>query len=418
MNRAHGAALAVAALLVLAGCAGSPPGSVAAEDGGTSATDRTEQPSTPESTPMPAQNETNVSDDRVELPPGVTLDGVVNASALIEAHREALTRSGYSFVLETNLSSTFAGGVEQWAVQNGTVAAGLSPFRLRTVSRVLFENESASPPTTVSDAWGNESTVVARTQRGNLTQVQQVDRRVGGFSTGQGGAGPGGGPGMGPGSAPSVDALVTQTAVLETVLRSGRFEVTDVRQDGNLTLVTLTATAFDDAALGPGRNVTAFEASLLVDEEGRVRSMTYTLAFENGDDPAIRYRYRLTDVGQVTVEKPEWVAGAFEPVSTSVSMQTVEDNALRLANEGDEALPAGSTIRLRHDGSTVTFQLDDALRPGQAVFLYVDADGTPRLATGQPPSDARRLDGSYEVVVQTPGGRVVFQGQVTIQQNQ
>lgn len=420
MERTQAATLVAAVLVVLAGCAGGPPGSVASGGGDDAAP--AAQAGTPEGNETTADGnesggENATADGRVELPPGVSLDGVTNASALVEAHRQALARSGYSFVLRSNLSSAFAGGVDQWVVLNGTVAAGLSPFRLRSVSRVTLGNGTADradrtdQPVSVSDAWGNESAVVVRSSRDDLTQVQRVDRSAtGGFGPGPDGpAGPGGAT-----DARGFDGLLTQASVVETVLRSATFEVTDVSQVENLTMVTLNATEFDEGSLGSDRNVSTFRASLVVDEDGRVHSLDYLVSFEDAEGPAVRYRYRLTDVGDAEVRQPSWVDRAFEPVRTNVSMETVGDRAIRLANDGDGTLPAGSTVRLRHDGETMTFQLDRALRPGEAVFLSVDATGEMRLATDGPPADASPLSGDYRVVVRSPGGQVVFQGQIAI----
>lgn len=418
MKRTQAATLVAAVLVVLAGCAGGPPGSVASGGGDDAAP--AAQAGTPEDDETTADGndsggENATADGRVELPPGVSLEGVTNASALVEAHRQALARSGYSFVLRTNLSSAFAGGVDQWVVLNGTVAPGLSPFRLRSVSRVSLGNRTtgqADQPASTSDAWGNESAVVVRSSRDNLTQVQRVDRSAtGGFGPGPDGpAGPGGAT-----DARGFDGLLTQASVVETVLGSATFEVTDVSQVDNLTMVTLNATEFDEGSLGPDRNVSTFRASLVVDEDGRVHSLDYLVSFEDAEGPAVRYRYRLTDVGDAEVRQPSWVDRAFEPVRTNVSMETVGDGAIRLANDGDGTLPAGSTVRLRHDGETMTFQLDRALRPGEAVFLSVDAAGEMRLTTDGPPEDASPLSGDYRVVVRSPGGQVVFQGQLSIQ---
>ncbi|WP_135828036.1 hypothetical protein [Halorussus halobius] len=324
-------ALPVAALLVLAGCTGtglSPPARQ------TNATETTvpetsfEPPDDPVTSGAPgettagdapgdatatdppggttaASNATTASDANT-LPPGTNGSGVEDADALVTAHRTALNDTGFAFRFSANVS---VGPSVQWTVQRGGVERGLSPLVVHSTSLRRLDDDTTEVRT---DLWANATDVAVR-YRG----ADEADRRRYNRS----------------GEAveaydetwdhlprADLDSQVTQTWLVELALTVGDFRLARTeRRDGRL-FATLRATESVAAA-----NYTDLNATLTVDGQGRVHAAELAASAEGGDETRLRYEFELTDVGDVTVERPAWVEDA--PRANATATEANESSA-------------------------------------------------------------------------------------------
>lgn len=79
-----------------------------------------------------------------DLPPGVTADGVTNATAPVEAHRTTLAETGYT-ILTRSSSDAPAFGFETEGQSVVTVGPGHTPFRSTATARLSPGNDGTIP---------------------------------------------------------------------------------------------------------------------------------------------------------------------------------------------------------------------------------------------------------------------------------
>jgi hypothetical protein len=250
-------ALAVAAVLVLAGCGAL---------GGPSPTaTRTPTPTgTPDAGAVPG-----VSDGRLADP-----------GALLSAHEAALVETGFESDFRVNATERFRGEVYDASSRQRTlVEPGADEYAFRTTraTGVRF------------DTWGNRSVSVTRGQAGETVRYQ-----VGG-STGT--------------------EVLTNRAGLRSFLTATGFEVRGVEARSNRTLVTLVSTGTPDPVSSPGvvpENATdlrEYEVRVVVDTDGRVLSFRATAEYTiDGEEGSMTVTYGVIRLDRPAVDRPDWVA--------------------------------------------------------------------------------------------------------------
>lgn len=338
-------ALPVAALLVLAGCTGtgiSPPvqSTNATETTVPEATPDAEQTSEPGTTDAPADatatdaparvttaasgRTTTTASDAHTLPPGTNGSGVADADALVAAHRESLNRTSFAFQFSANVS---VGPAVQWTVQRGSVERGLSPLAIHSTSLRRFDDDTTEVGT---DLWANATDVVVRYRGEGDADLRRYNRS---------------------GEAveaydetwdhlprADLDSQVTQGWLVELALTVGDYRLARTeRRDGRL-FATFRATESVAAA-----DYTDLNATVVVDGEGRVHAAELAASAEGADETHLRYEFELTDVGDATVERPDWVdeapsANATAPDATATD--AAEANATTTAS-GEAAITSG-----------------------------------------------------------------------------
>jgi len=264
MDRRTAAVFALAVLTALAGCNTGDTGG------------------TPTLTPVPVTEPAADSVDGVSLPAGVTSAGLADSAAFWVGTDRALAETGY--VAEVWINGTAAG--------NASGVDPPAPGRVHRVARV----EPGGVPTALSASrrvdgierrwtqWANDSWAVVRPARfgGIVARPVRAER-------------------------------VTNPAVTESVRRLvalGDWEVSTRRTEG-ATRVVLRATE----VRGVGRDdvfhdVTAYRGRLVLDERGRLRSVSVRVDTDGG--LTYRLSYDLRRVGNVSVGRPVWAQAAIE----------------------------------------------------------------------------------------------------------
>lgn len=246
-------AVVVALLLVLAGCSlpANLPGSGSSP------------------TPTPAG----------EGPPGVEEGRLADGQALLEAHNRTVLSTGFESDFHVNGTTTFQGEVVELEQRQQTVVEpGAAEYRFSFTKNV---------PATRSDVWGNSTMQASRAQSNAGTAYN---------------SGP-----------PTRPRQLSATQTLGTVILGRNFSVTSVDSSNGTDLYTLR-----QEGGGPGfhlpenaTNVSNYNATLLVDRKGRIRtfeaSANYTV---DGQPGSMSIRYRLVRVGGIDVERPDWVPRA------------------------------------------------------------------------------------------------------------
>jgi hypothetical protein len=206
-------------------------------------------------------------------PPGVDLDGVSNASALLVAHRRSLVDAGFVLAATTTVRSPTGPNVT--ASHRVRAAPDLAAHR-HDVTRHLGNR------TVVERRW-TDGDGTARRVLENGTVVARGD---------YGGA----------------DArTLARTPRLRWFLRRADFEVTAVRVRPAETRFVLEA----DGPLDDGRG--HLSVTFVVTGEGRIESLVATATRPaDGGVTVESYAYRLVRSGGVTVDRPAWAAAEGE----------------------------------------------------------------------------------------------------------
>lgn len=220
--------------------------------------------------------------DDDELPPGVTGDGVEDADALAAAHAETLTAEPFDAELTLDASFENAGGTENITIAQRSRMSDDGSFR--------FEVDEDAPGGTVTQTgWSNGTVGVTKVDRGEETRYLRFD--------------PDG-----------AEGHLTDERTLYAYLASGDYEPTSATESDGRTLVTLTADEYvDTGEFGvPEANVSAFEATAVVDLDGRIHSLELSMTYvdQSGTETTIDVTYDSDRRDSVTVERPDWVEDA------------------------------------------------------------------------------------------------------------
>lgn len=270
-------AVAVAVLVVLSGCAGGvgsddPLGSAGSTTNATAAAGASTSPAS-----------ASAVADR-DLPPGVTSDGISNATALAQTSRRGLVESGYVAGFRLRSQVQMGGRTRNLSLaQREVVGPGAARY-LFQVQRRTGGAESRM------DAWSNGSTSLLRQERGGNVSYRSIDgeRLRGQFGAGQ---------------------LITQ------YVGAGDYELTEVNRTANGTFLTLRATEYvkrPTAQMPAPENVTSFRGIAVVDGQGRLRYLDARMAYAGPNDGSavLRIRFRVRELGAVRVDRPAWVGKA------------------------------------------------------------------------------------------------------------
>lgn len=110
-----------------------------------------------------------------------------------------------------------------------------------------------------------------------------------------------------PGAAQLVPSSYSGAGYLDQFGGAANFTPTGVRTVDGEPLVVLRADG-SNATAAPAANVTDYEATMLVDEHGVVRSVTVeATSRRNGQQLRANYSLNVSDVGETTVEAPAWL---------------------------------------------------------------------------------------------------------------
>lgn len=265
--------LAVALLLVTAGCGGLGGSSGTATPDGAAGT-ATDAGGT--GTAPGAGGDLSV--------PGVENGRLTDPSALADAHRRALTNDSFESRLRSNLSqrvptsSNSTQVVETTIVQRVVAEPGARPYRYRRTDRatgVTFQ------------AWGNDSVQAVR----GIQNDQVVTRRVG---------------------QPQSPAAITTARPLAAYLSLGEYHVVErTTRDGEAVVVLradgLSVENSSGLFVSGSENVSNFTATAVVGGEGRIRSLSLSADYTiDGEAATVDLTYEVVRIGGASFERPDW----------------------------------------------------------------------------------------------------------------
>lgn len=243
MKRAY-AAIALCLLLSLAGCSALPGASSSAS----------------------------------EAPPGVEDEQLTNSTALLDAHVEAVTASGYSHEVNLTQSRTADGErVTSERRQRTAVEADAAEYRYQ-----LINNGRANSRFIV---WGNETVEYQRIEAGGRDPQ---------YRRGE----------------PTASESLAGQPLLEPHL-SAPYEVVDTTESNGTTLTTLSATDRPESEAAFPRNATnirEYDSELVVDGDGRIRALSVDVTYDlDGESADYQFTFELTASEDPDVERPAWV---------------------------------------------------------------------------------------------------------------
>ena len=210
--------------------------------------------------------------DDVSYPDGVSENGT-DAAALADGHRTALENESFTLSMELSQNSSMGNQSVQMDAAVGAdrddVRANVSALR-QQVSMYLT-SEKQYTKTTVDNR--------------SMYRVQNRTPRGMQF----------------------VPASYTGARYVEQFASNVSFQPTGVREVDGTKLIVLRAN--ESAVTAPDRvNVTEYNGTLLVDEQGLVHRFDVQVTTEqDGQRAAVGFSFEISDVGETTVEEPNWL---------------------------------------------------------------------------------------------------------------
>jgi hypothetical protein len=263
MQRSPLATVALAVLLVTAGCSG-----VFGGDGATSPAE-----------PTPADGDT------ANTVPGVENGQVTNATALLAAHERGLVAAGFENRLQLNATISYRGEpVKSVREKRVITEPGASAYRFRVVNQqggsgVRF------------DHWGNESIWVSRGTLGDRTTYQVRDRSAG-------------------------TSGLTISGIMTNYINGSAATVTNVSERDGLTLATFETTTpptDPDALPDNATNVRDYRLRFVADSQGRIHALVARGTYDiQGESSTFSVGYRTVGLGDRSVSQPDWASQALQ----------------------------------------------------------------------------------------------------------
>ena len=278
-RRPRAAALAVVALVVLAGCGsfvGGGSGGNGAGGGGApgSANGTITAAPVPEVTPTP---------DPWPVAPGISADGVVDVNALIDAHRAAIGNTSYEFTEWRGSASPPNETVPMFRQTRATVA-GSSRYLVWTSSEMIRLDGAVTHVANYTEYVDPDARRVRYRLAGQSESAFAEQYVV----------------------AAAYNDLVGERATV-SILRYLTAENTEVARttvDGRRYYAV---TGFERSPTADSRRNLSVRA--LVSPEGFVRSLNVSyVTMGVGELRRFRYRFAYEDVGETTLDPPPWVA--------------------------------------------------------------------------------------------------------------
>lgn len=221
----------------------------------------------------------------VTYPSGYNESGITDSKKALEQHTSTLAEYD-NFSVKLNVSSS------------------TSDVNLNSTSRIDSANKRAH---TVFDITRSGQQLTLATYQANNTSYRKVDLSILGTrynATNQ--------------SFSSFKENLSGRSLIQTGFGNMSFEGADqVTRDGetllryNSTNVTNAEPFTRSVMSGNNTSVDNFNATVLVGQEGLVRSITYSIAYPtSGKTERLTATYRVTKLNATTVEKPDWVEKA------------------------------------------------------------------------------------------------------------
>lgn len=318
-------AVALLAMIVVAGCLGGPV------------------ESTPSDTPATTPSTGDQNEIAAGTVPGVSNGTVENATALALANEAWLADSGGEVTVTQSAGE------------------GQARYRVRIGASMATYGLSVSPPdgdqATSFELWSNESTRFIRLETADDVRYRVTERER---------------------------TRLNSLAEAERYLRAGAFTVEEA-SSGNGTVV-LTAeeptTQADDS--GPSGGLSSVSGRLVVGASGQIYELN---ASAKRDGQPITYHYELAETGVDRVARPAWFdeVPASATLHPDLEITPVNGSFLAIRNVGEDPVPPNSTITVSTDEANGTATFETALAGGDTRYAYFDAaDGTLQLSAERP----------------------------------
>lgn len=133
----------------------------------------------------------------------------------------------------------------------------------------------------------------------------------------------------------------------------------------------------------------SFEGTMVVDERGFVRSLdTRRTYVEDGSEEVQRYVFSVSDLGDVSVERPAWIETAERRTPTATASFVEDRTMVRLDHESGNALEPETGLQPEAGvhNPVGNVRLSEAVEAGDTVFVYQTADGDVDYSIGSRPT--------------------------------
>lgn len=334
--------------------------------------------------------------------PGIESGTLTNVSKLSTAHSAALAETGYALSFNYEVAPLSDDHAHLYSFGNMTLRETADgTFSSRSVT-----NSSGFGNKTI-ESWGNQSVAVRK----------RVSETFGdGYETAYEHA-----------TRPSTQSVAHLGSYTYLMLQIGSWTVESSAEVDGTSRYTLALDGVNQSYVESNNiswNISTIEGSLVVDEQGRIHSLQSAMIFTEDDSEgamavSLQVSYSLDAVGDVTVSKPPWVSEAVESMTFfDATVTAVDGTFVKLTNDGPDAIPAGATVTLWQDDSGSGPTIQDAVEPGETIWIYKPVEGYQWKIAREQPADGQSLSGNFRVVVKNGFTNTLFEGTVEFDEDE
>lgn len=364
MRRNSIAAVAVAALIVLAGCGGILNGG----DGGSG-------PNT-------------IDVDPGALPGGVSQDGITNGSELAQSHATGLSETGFTATYSLSvLLSTQQGNREQSITQEVKATPGMNSFWVNATT-------VQGPQTAITQYWGNESLGLSRSLVANETRFRKLPASL------------------------DRENRFTLAATLDQLVRIGDYGITGTEDVDGTTEFTLQANSVN-SSFGSGSaggidasNVSNLSSTMVVDAQGVIQEFELSFNATTGSGEAFySVSFEVTSRSDVSVSKPAWIDEALQNVTIANLSASIEQGVVTITHDGGDTVPTDAQLIVQTNGSIYQGGLSEPLESGDTVYLSLNRSaGSVELVSD--PANGTEVSGQVVLQMFTQNQQVLLQAEL------
>lgn len=210
-----------------------------------------------------------------------------------------------------------------------------------------------------------------------------------------------------------LDADIDGSVTLGALLDAAMFEASELdERDGTPVVVFESVDVINASALESVQRMERYddlEASIVV-SEGGVVSYQWKLEGERFDRPRmIRESGTVEDVGEATLEEPDWVDEARERALELSIEPAADESSFVVTVERGDPIPSGAQIDF-FAGTQLRGELDREITQEDTLYLYNDGGQLGTSVNSEPNSGSALQTDFADLHIRTESGLVVYEG--------
>jgi len=323
----------------------------------------------------PGDNSSGTPSNGDELAPGVTDQGIQNASKILQAHYD-IARNASSFQVTHIESGENSKRETVVTTKNGSILIDRKVYRGDTV--IQTDNFWSNSPVTY-----HRNIIHAQNEQDQV-KYEKLDQTPP-FET------------------------VLQINTLGQAVNAFNFKYKTSKKIAGTQAHVYTITGVSQATDQQFKSV---GGKMVVQDNGLVRTFQSSVTIQrNGSSKSFSTTYKIRKVNDVGTMNPSWVSDAKQKVAPDVTLsaQSASDKNYVTVTVDNGTLPKGSRVFFGDKkGNTYEMTVEGNLQSGTTLYVYVNSDDQLEVASSKPDPSMTKSFEEANVIVFGPDGTVLL----------